>query len=90
MTIDKDKLKALIAECRYGVSGKGPAIEVANDLLVNCCDNLESLLAEIDQLKAEIKALSEGDFRRRLRVKHIPSHAQVVQRDGTDPYAYDK
>ena len=51
MTVDKVKLKALIAECRYGVSGKGPAIEVANDLLGDCCDNLESLLAEIERLE---------------------------------------
>jgi hypothetical protein len=51
MTVDKDKLQTLIAECRYGVSGRGPAIEVANDLLTDCCDNLESLLAEIDRLK---------------------------------------
>jgi hypothetical protein len=48
---DKEKLQALIAECRYGVSGKGPAIEVANDLLNDCCDNLESLLKDNERLK---------------------------------------
>lgn len=71
---DKEKLQALIAECRYGVSGKGPAIEVANDLLNDCCDNLESLLkdnerlktacskefASVEQLTAELERLKGG------------------------------
>ena len=50
MTIDKAQLKALIDECRYGVAGKGPAIEVANDLLNDSCSAIESLLAEVDRL----------------------------------------
>lgn len=58
MSIEKDQVQLLIDECRYGVAGKWPAIEVANDLLNSCCDNLAAMLVERDQLKAQIEALT--------------------------------
>lgn len=75
MSIEKDQVQLLIDECRHGVSGKGPAIEVANDLLNSCCDNLDALLVERDQLKAEVEALRKDAERYRwLRQYTVDSY----------------
>jgi hypothetical protein len=81
MIIDKDKLKALIAECRYGVSGKGPAIAVANDLLVDCCDNLESLLAEIERMTNSLVASTKVNSAVMVRANGLDAEAAELRKD---------
>jgi hypothetical protein len=83
MSVDKEKLKALIAECRYGVSGKGPAIEVANDLLVDCCDNLESLLAEIERMTDSLVASTKVNSAVMVRANGLEAESEALRKDAS-------
>ncbi|MFO3720563.1 hypothetical protein [Pseudomonas sp. HLMP] len=53
MPTEKNSVEALMKACQRGVTGKGPAIEVANNLLAECYGALGKLVAEKESLRKD-------------------------------------
>ncbi|MBV4507738.1 hypothetical protein HU751_023175 [Pseudomonas sp. BW13M1] len=58
MTTEATNVQALMKACQRGVAGKGPAIEVANNLLAECYGLLGKLAAENEALRKQVADLS--------------------------------
>ncbi|MCO7513759.1 hypothetical protein NJF44_01105 [Pseudomonas guariconensis] len=53
MPTEKNSVEVLMKACQRGVTGKGPAIEVANNLLAECYGALGKLVAENEALRKD-------------------------------------
>ncbi|MCO7515766.1 hypothetical protein NJF44_10420 [Pseudomonas guariconensis] len=53
MPTEKNSVEALMKACQRGVTGKGPAIEAANNLLAECYGALGKLVAEVEALRKD-------------------------------------
>lgn len=53
MPTEKNSVEALMKACQRGVTGKGPSIEAANNLLAECYGALGKLVAENEALRKD-------------------------------------